>query len=87
MQARCASLWAPAAKSGRNAQNTAAAIVAKPIIQYGMESRLPWLDELGSLPGRTMEQDDPSELTERIRDTNHQHPDHDTQSWPARASR
>jgi hypothetical protein len=60
---------------------------AKPIVQFGMESRLPWLDDLGALPGRTTEEDDPTDLVKLIRATNHQHPDHDTVDWPARQSR
>ena len=40
---------------------------AKPVVQYGMEARLPWLDELASLPGRTTEEDDPPALTKLIR--------------------
>ena len=55
---------------------------AKPVIQFGTESRLPWLAELDGLPARTTEEDDPVELTRLIGETNHQHPDHDTQTWP-----
>lgn len=56
--------------------------VAKPIIQYGMEGRIDWLDELDSLPGFVTEDDGSREHYELIRRTNHQHPDHDTESWP-----
>lgn len=59
--------------------------VAKPVVQFGMESRLPWLDELGALPGTTTEEEDPPPLTRLIHQTNHQHPDHDTTKWPPRA--
>lgn len=56
--------------------------IAKPIIQYGTEGRMPWLDELGALPGRTTDEADPRERVELIKRTNRQHPDHDTGVWP-----
>ena len=56
--------------------------LAKPIIQYGMESRLDWMGELDHLPGRTTAEDDSTERVELIARTNHQHPDHDTDEWP-----
>jgi hypothetical protein len=56
--------------------------VAKPVIQYGLEARLPWFGELDGLPGRTTEEDDTSERLALIGRTNHQHPDHDTADWP-----
>jgi hypothetical protein len=55
-----------------------------PKIQVGNEARMSWFDRLAGLPGldTTSEQDDP-EGTAKIAATNHQHPDHDTQAWPA----
>ena len=49
----------------------------KPTVQIGLESKLPWVDELGDLPGRT-----PEEEAKLVRYyeaiVSHQHPDHDT---------
>jgi hypothetical protein len=55
---------------------------ARPIVQHGLESRMPWLGDLEALPGQTTEDEDSPDLVARIRDTNHQHPDHDTKTWP-----
>lgn len=53
-----------------------------PIVQVGNEGRLPYFTVLPTLPGdTTTEQDDPEEAP-RIRATNHQHPDRDTEHWP-----
>jgi hypothetical protein len=53
-----------------------------PIIQVGNESRLPYFAALGGLPGETTtEEDDPEDVV-RIRASNRQHPDHDTEVWP-----
>ena len=57
----------------------------KPAKQYGVESRLSWFAALPGLPGdKSTEEDDPA-LAARIRLTNHQHPDHDTEAWPPAA--
>ncbi|HVZ12838.1 MAG TPA: GFA family protein [Bauldia sp.] len=54
----------------------------RPLGQWGIESRMPWFDELAALPGdKTTEQED-SALAASIRVTSHQHPDHDTAVWP-----
>ena len=53
----------------------------KPIEQYGVEARMPWLAELFDLPGKVTEEDD-ARRAAHIRATNHQHPDHDTHIWP-----
>jgi hypothetical protein len=54
-----------------------------PILQVGNESKLSYFTALGSLPGETTtEQDDPGDVA-RIRASNRQHPDHDTEVWPA----
>lgn len=56
----------------------------KPIEQYGVEGRMPWLAELHNLPGKVTEED-AADRASRIRATNHQHPDHDTDQWPPEA--
>jgi hypothetical protein len=58
--------------------------IAKPVVQYGTEARLPWIGELDSLPGRTTDEDDSAERLDLIRRSNHQHPDHDTERWSER---
>jgi hypothetical protein len=57
---------------------------AKPIVQYGVEGRVSWIGELDALPGMETEQDADAtpDHYARIRTTNHQHPDHDTDRWP-----
>ena len=56
-----------------------------PAIQYGIEARLPYFATLASLPGdRSTEQETP-ELAAAIARSNHQHPDHDTETWPSPA--
>jgi len=56
----------------------------KPIVQYGIEGRIPWVGELNALPGMETEEDSDAspEHYARIRLSNHQHPDHDTGVWP-----
>lgn len=55
---------------------------AKPTKQVGVESRLPWVGELADLPVRTTVQNDRAERLRQIADSNHQHPDHDTENCP-----
>ena len=55
---------------------------AKPVIQYGTESRLSWLGELHGLPGRPTSEGENTEQLALIERTNRQHPDHDTDRWP-----
>ncbi len=53
-----------------------------PKIQYGIEGRMPWFDTLAHLPGdKTTEEEDPEQAA-RFAASNHQHPDHDTATWP-----
>lgn len=52
----------------------------KPIVQYGIESRVPWLADLQELPGERYNGEDAR--IANIARTNHQHPDHDTERWP-----
>ena len=48
----------------------------RPFRHWGVESRLAWFDELGSLPAGTTEAD--MSLDHRTRYVSYQHPDHDT---------
>jgi len=57
--------------------------IAKPVIQYGIEGRVPWLGEIEALPGAITEAPGSEERADYIKRTNHQHPDHDTDRWPA----
>lgn len=57
--------------------------MAKPAIQFGLEGRLPWLDQLGALPGRRTDEAESADRLALIERTDHQHPDHDTDVWPA----
>ncbi|MGV8855042.1 MAG: GFA family protein [Devosia sp.] len=53
-----------------------------PVIQYGNESRVDWFGDLGQLPGNAPTYAvDPKGFLPRIKASNHQHPDHDTQFW------
>ena len=55
-----------------------------PVVQYGIESRMPWYNGLGGLPGdRPTYSENPAMLA-RISGSNHQHPDHETAVWPVR---
>jgi len=54
-----------------------------PIDQHGIESRISWVNDLGHLPDRGSTEGEDPEAAAFIRATNHQHPDHDTDRWPA----
>ncbi|EYD74597.1 Gfa-like protein [Rubellimicrobium mesophilum DSM 19309] len=58
--------------------------LAPPVIQYGTETRVPWFDRLPDLPGQPIDENDPDGVIQRVRASNHQHPDHDTTAWPPR---
>ncbi|HKP80277.1 MAG TPA: GFA family protein [Phenylobacterium sp.] len=49
----------------------------KPTLQIGLEAKLPWVDELGRLPGPTPQQQARAQAHE-ARIVSRQHPDHDT---------
>lgn len=49
----------------------------KPTIQYGVEARIPWLDDLDALPGKATEVSTDPAVLRTIQSSNHQHPDHD----------
>lgn len=60
---------------------------ARPLLQVGLEAREPWFAALPFLPGLASGEGDNGygdtpERIEKIRDTNRQHPDHDTAVWP-----
>jgi hypothetical protein len=53
-----------------------------PVIQYGNESRVSWFGHLTDLPGDTPTYSvDPNGYLPRIKASNRQHPDHDTDDW------
>lgn len=55
--------------------------VIAPVIQWGTEGKLPYVDHVHELPGEDTMADVESApfLTELV---SYQHPDHDTQNWP-----
>lgn len=54
-----------------------------PVVQYGIESRVPWFHGLPGLPGdEPTYAEDPDGMLPRIEASNRQHPDHDTAEWP-----
>ena len=55
---------------------------AKPAIQWGVEGKLPWVDDLAGLPGEETGGSGPREHYDLIARTSRQHPDHDTETWP-----
>ena len=46
-----------------------------PTLQYGIESRLGWVDAIGTLPGKTTIENYGEQKLNGI--VSHQHPDHD----------
>ena len=53
----------------------------KPVMQIGLGAKLPWFGELDGLPGRPGgETASADAMFEKV--VSHQHPDHDTESWP-----
>ncbi|HTV71600.1 MAG TPA: GFA family protein, partial [Rhizobiaceae bacterium] len=52
-----------------------------PAVQWGTEAKLPYVDAVPSLPGhRTMEDITDAPFLATL--VSHQHPDHDTETWP-----
>jgi hypothetical protein len=50
------------------------------VVQWGLEGKLPYLDQLSALPAYTTERD--PESIEFVRTlVSFQHPDHDTDTW------
>lgn len=52
-----------------------------PVIQWGVEAKLPYVDAVPTLPGETTEADMESAPYLAELDS-YQHPDHDTETWP-----
>ena len=57
--------------------------LAPPVVQYGIESRVPWFAHLPELPGDKPTYSENPAMLERIRSSSRQHPDHDTHHWRA----
>jgi len=57
--------------------------LAPPQLQVGMEGRYAFMDDLLHLPDEGTTEEDMADEVPFIRETNHQHPDHDTERWPA----
>jgi hypothetical protein len=52
-----------------------------PIIQWGIESKLPYVDHVPELPGEdTMADQEAADFLATL--VSYQHPDHDTEAWP-----
>lgn len=49
-----------------------------PKVQFGMEGRMPWFDNLPGLPDDGTTEEDMPDLAPAIAASNRQHPDHDT---------
>lgn len=54
-----------------------------PKVQFGHEGELPCFAALAALPSEGTTEQTMSDHVGAIRASNHQHPDHDTESWPA----
>lgn len=55
----------------------------KPLTQDSVESRMPWFQEIASVPDKgTSEEIDGPERVAEVRASSRQHPDHDTDRWP-----
>lgn len=53
-----------------------------PVIQYGVEAKLPYTDTMAAIPERRTEEDaETADFLDTI--VSNQHPDHDTETWPA----
>lgn len=57
-----------------------------PVIQFGIEGKIGFVDHLHELPGHRTEEDAQAApfLLELV---SHQHPDHETQAWPMKELR
>lgn len=57
-----------------------------PRIQWGIEAKLPYVDEIPSLPAKhTMDAAEDGDFLHSIE--SYQHPDHDTEEWPPKEGR
>jgi hypothetical protein len=87
----CASCGTPLFYRGKDSPRTGLTIgslddpsLAPPAVQVGMEGRLPVMDGLCTLPDLGTTENEMPEEAATIAATNHQHPDHDTETWPER---
>ncbi len=53
-----------------------------PQVQFGSEGRMAWFGDLCQLPDEGSTEETMAQHVAAIRASNHQHPDHDTESWP-----
>lgn len=54
-----------------------------PRMQFGLEGQMPWFGGLAALPEEGTTEETMPGAAAAIAASNHQHPDHDTESWPA----
>jgi hypothetical protein len=57
----------------------------RPVSEDSVESRLPFVAEWVATRQKRTEDDFSADEIKAIRDSNHQHPDHDTETWPLEA--
>lgn len=55
----------------------------RPVSEDSVESRLPFVAEWAGTRRKVTEDDFSADEIKAIRDSNHQHPDHDTDRWPS----
>ncbi len=55
----------------------------RPQVQFGQEARMPWFSDICSLPAEGTTETTMAQPAQEIKASNHQHPDHDTEDWPA----
>ena len=65
------------------------AAAIEPVSQIGLEAKMPWFGRLDGLPGHATGKSPVADaetkaFLEKIRKSNRQHPDHDTEVWPPR---
>jgi hypothetical protein len=51
--------------------------------QFGLEAVMPWFDGIAEVHKTGATEDTMADFVVGIRASNHQHPDHDTENWPA----
>jgi len=54
-----------------------------PRVQFGSEGRMPCFGDLGHIADEGTTEETMAEFAPAIKASNHQHPDHDTDDWPA----
>ena len=53
-----------------------------PKMQFGIEGQMPWFDTLSTVQREGTTEETMAGPAATIKASNHQHPDHDTESWP-----